>query len=78
MAIETKIEMVDSCVGCPPEMGCRGTACPSYPHQVVRRVLVCDACGAECDRLARAPYKASAAWYCEDCLDDELEWIGGD
>lgn len=76
--IKTITEHVGGCVGCPPEMGCLGQACPNRPHDEEREVLVCDACGGEADELCRAPYQAEAAWVCEDCLEKMLEWKRGE
>lgn len=37
------VKYEDECVGCPPELGCLGSACPNrnVPH------LYCDKCGKE-------------------------------
>ena len=81
MAVKTIIETVDGCVGCPPELGCKGRTCPNAPHQEVRKALVCDACGEEVDvaageELCRAPYQKEPAYICEKCLDKALQWRG--
>lgn len=75
--VETVIEHVNDCVGCPPEMGCMGQACPYHPRDEEREVLVCDACGEEVDDLCRAPYQAEEAWVCECCLKEMLVWKRG-
>ena len=53
----------NECVGCPPEMGCIGIACP------YRNVMVnyCDICGEE------ARYKIYDEDYCEDCAEKFLQ-----
>lgn len=69
-------EWVDTCVGCPPELGgCIGTLCPNYPHIESQELYFCDACGDQverADQLYRAPNQTEEAWICERCLD-ELE-----
>ena len=50
----------NGCVGCPPEMGCMGNACP-YVNQ---RILECDECGQEVEEL----YEYEGRQVCDDCL----------
>lgn len=81
MAVKTIIEHTDNCVGCPPELGCRGTSCPNHPKTVPRKAVVCDACGKEIDfaagkKLCRAPYQKEPAYICENCLEERLQWFG--
>lgn len=57
------IRYEDDCVGCPPEMGCLGTACP---YTNVRR-LYCDNCKQEVDKL----YELSGVQWCEDCIVED-------
>lgn len=76
--VKTVIEHVSDCVGCPPETGCMGQACPYHPHDEEREVLVCDACGEEVDDLCRAPYQAEESWVCEECLKEMLVWKRGE
>lgn len=54
------IETSNECVGCPPERGCLGAACP---HRNVVR-LYCDACGKEFSAL----YDDEGFYICGDCL----------
>lgn len=53
------IEYEDECVGCPPEMGCMGSACPN------KRVAhyYCDECGEE-----RTLRQYGEKQLCENCL----------
>lgn len=53
---------VDECVGCPPEMGCMGAACPN--RNVERHV--CDKCG------EAAVYELNGEELCEDCAEDVI------
>lgn len=57
-----KIE--NQCVGCPPNMGCMGNACP---HRNVE-VIYCDKCGSEL--WADEVYLVDGEDLCEDCLKD--------
>lgn len=57
------IVMVNECVGCPPEMGCMGAACPN--KNVERHV--CDECGNE------AEYALDDEELCKDCLREILD-----
>lgn len=57
----------DQCVGCPKEMGCLGSTCP-YMNV---RILECDKCQAEVDRL----YVVDGQQLCESCALDALEVI---
>ena len=57
----------NECVGCPPERGCLGSACP---NRNVRR-LYCDRCGCEEEKL----YKHDGEELCADCLLDEFEVV---
>ena len=59
-----KIE--NHCVGCPPNMGCKGSACP---HRNVE-VIYCDSCGEELwlDEV----YEVDGEDLCEDCLKDRF------
>ena len=44
------LRIEDECVGCPPEMGCIGSACENknVPH------LYCDECGDDADIIIRS------------------------
>ena len=56
----------NSCVGCPPEMGCLGSACPNM--QVAR--YICDECGDE------APlYDVDGKELCEFCALKTLDKV---
>lgn len=50
----------NECVGCPPNMGCLGGACP-YRNVPV---WVCDKCGEEAEEL----WKYEGEELCQDCL----------
>ena len=67
--IKTITEHVGGCVGCPPEMGCLGQACPNRPHDEEREVLVCDECEQETEELVCLPCYDSDLWLCADCMD---------
>lgn len=63
----------DECVGCPPEMGCLGTACPN------RNVMhcYCDKCGDDVPSLKDLfVYENSAypKWkeLCEECYTERM------
>ena len=55
------LRIEDECVGCPPEMGCIGSACENknVPH------LYCDECGDDADILY---LNSSGERVCKDCL----------
>jgi len=54
------VEYENECVGCPPEIGCLGDACPnrSVPH------YYCDECNSEMGEV----YDVDGEELCEDCL----------
>ena len=58
------IEYEDECVGCPPEIGCMGSACPhrNVPH------TYCDYCGDEA-RL----YDWEGDHVCKECVIKEMD-----
>lgn len=59
------IKYIDECVGCPPNMGCMGSACPYKDVPI----LVCDECNDEgCSYL----YELDGQWLCEECLKSKL------
>ena len=58
----------NECVGCPPEMGCMGSACP---YQNVTRYY-CDRCGEE-DTL----YEYYNEELCQECLLKEFKVVEG-
>ena len=60
------VKYENECVGCPPEWGCMGSACPK------RRVKVtyCDCCGEEIDR--GEVYEVDGEDLCESCLKDKF------
>ena len=62
------IRYEDECVGCPPEMGCLGSACrySNVPH------YYCDECGDE-DKL----YYYNDRELCENCLLDKFPVVEG-
>ena len=53
----------NECVGCPPEMGCMGNACP---YRNVARDY-CDTCGDD------ASYRIDGEDYCESCAEKYLQ-----
>ena len=55
------VKIEDHCVGCPPEIGCLGSACP-YRNVEVH---YCDYCG---DELDDEIYIVDGEEVCEDCL----------
>lgn len=61
------IEYLDECVGCPPEMGCLGDACPN--RNVLH--LTCDKCGSECNVL----YWNDDKQWCRDCILQEYNEV---
>ena len=66
------IKYEDECVGCPPEMGCLGSACPNrnVPH------YYCDGedCGEEF--LANELYDYDGEMLCVDCLLKQFKKVG--
>lgn len=62
----------DNCVGCPPEMGCMGSACPNR-NQVV---WTCDKCGNYLED--GDAYCVDGEYLCCDCLREmfstTLDW----
>ena len=54
------VKYVNECVGCPPEIGCLGNACPN--RNVPR--YYCDECDAETGEI----YDVDGEELCEDCL----------
>lgn len=61
------IRYENECVGCPPDMGCLGSACPNrrVPH------LYCDKCKNEVDDL----YDYDDKQICLDCIVKQLKKI---
>lgn len=61
------IRYENECVGCPPDMGCLGSACPNrrVPH------LYCDKCKREVDDL----YDYDDKQICLDCIVKKLKKI---
>lgn len=59
------IKYENECVGCPPEMGCLGSACPNrnVPY------YYCDRCGGNMD----AYFDIGNEMICEDCAHDMLK-----
>ena len=58
------IKYENECVGCPPERGCLGSACPNL--NVTR--YYCDKCGEEVD----AYFDIDGEMICDDCIHDVL------
>ncbi len=56
----------NECVGCPPEMGCLGNACP---NRNVERCY-CDKCGEE-TKL----YNYEDGEYCIDCIENMRNFV---
>lgn len=56
----------NECVGCSPEMGCIGNACP---YKNVPR-LYCDNCGTE-----NVLYWWNGQQFCIDCIEERLERV---
>lgn len=56
------IKYEDECVGCPPELGCYGDACPNrhIPY------YYCDRCGEEVD----AYFDINNEMICDNCIHD--------
>lgn len=57
------VEIVDECVGCPPEMGCLGSTCPNRNVEH----YYCDRCGAE-----ETLYEVNGEQLCKECLTDVI------
>lgn len=57
------IEYEDMCVGCPPEIGCLGDACPNKNVPVP----YCDECNTYADYIVEGKY------YCEHCLREQMK-----
>lgn len=57
------IRFENECVGCPPNMGCMGSACP-YSHVPY---LECDECGQDVDKL----YDTARGQLCDECATSE-------
>ena len=55
------VQFEDECVGCPPEMGCLGSACRyrDVPH------FYCDECGEELDD--DDIYEVDGKMFCSEC-----------
>ena len=51
----------DGCVGCPPEMGCMGNACPNRNIAI----YVCDRCDED---IEGDVYEVDGEHLCEGCL----------
>lgn len=63
------IRFENDCVGCPPELGCLGEACPNQHVPI----LVCDKCGYEPDELYL--YEVDDEQLCEECLKEHFKKI---
>lgn len=68
------IKYENECVGCPPEMGCMGNACPNrnVPH------YYCDECGEEIvDNHRYEEYYTTngAEHLCKDCYKKALDYL---
>ena len=61
------VEFENECVGCPPEIGCLGSACPkrNVPH------LFCDDCEEEVEEL----YEVDGEQLCADCILERYEKV---
>ena len=61
------IRYENECVGCPPDMGCLGVACPNrrVPH------LYCDKCKNEVETLRN--YDGDQ--WCEECILKEFDEV---
>lgn len=59
----------NECVGCPPEMGCLGSACPK---RNVHRYY-CDKCGQEYE--SNELYVVDGEDICSDCILDEYQTV---
>ena len=60
------IKYIDECVGCPPEMGCLGSACPNIHIPC----YYCDDCGEETDL-----YYFEGEELCINCIEHKLERV---
>ena len=58
------VKIENQCVGCPPNMGCMGDACPNRNV----KVIYCDHCGDEID--SEDVYEVDGEDLCESCLKD--------
>ena len=63
------IRFENECVGCPPHMGCLGSACPyaNVPY------VVCDKCGEDIDPDSPRYNLDEEYHVCENCEPDEEE-----
>jgi hypothetical protein len=61
-------EVTNECVGCPPELGCLGDACPN--RNVVR--FYCDKCKEE-----TTLYHYEGKELCIECITEKLEVVEG-
>ena len=61
------VKYENECVGCPPEMGCIGSACPNRNV----KYLYCDKCGDDAEKL----YVVDGKEICEDCLHKMFDTI---
>ena len=61
-------QIENECVGCPPEMGCLGSACPN--RNVIR--YYCDECGKE-----GTLYEYDGEELCADCLLEAVPKVEG-
>ena len=63
------VRIENECVGCPPNMGCMGSACPyrEVPH------YFCDECEDDVDPTEL--YKYDGGEYCKDCLLEIVETV---
>lgn len=61
------IRYENECVGCPPDMGCLGSACPNRHVPV----FICDKCKQEVDDL----YDYDDKQICLDCIVKQLKKI---
>lgn len=58
----------NQCVGCPPERGCLGSACPNRNVAIT----VCDRCG---DDIVWDSHEVDGEDLCDSCYEEEF---GGD
>ena len=63
------VEFENECVGCPPEIGCLGSACPkrNVPH------LFCDSCEDEFE--SNELYMFDGEMLCSECLLNKFEKV---
>ncbi|MBQ8824923.1 MAG: hypothetical protein IJZ64_06815 [Ruminococcus sp.] len=61
--IKTKKIEVDDCVHCET---CRGRGCPNAPHIELQKVLTCDVCDEEKEKVANL----DGFHACKDCIDE--------